>query len=174
MFMCLMTVCGRVKNSINNNNIVVLFQVMHPQKLHGFIVKNNAAIFNAFIEFPKPILVAVNGPAIGACVTSATLCDGIIASEKATFSTPFAKLGNYFWHLIISDPAPEGYTICPADTATAGSLGRRRADQLRFGFVAVLEGHIVYQRIFYPILISQGRQKKDISYHFLEKDILGI
>ena len=39
------------------------------------IVKHNAAIFDAFIEFPKPILIAANGPAIGACVTSASLCD---------------------------------------------------------------------------------------------------
>ena len=46
-----------------------------------------------FLDFPKPILIAVNGPAIGASVTSATLCDGIIASEKATFSTPFTALG---------------------------------------------------------------------------------
>ena len=67
---------------------------MHPQKLHDFIHDNNAAIFNAFIEFPKPLMVAANGPAIGACVTSATLCDAIIASEKATFTTPFARLGN--------------------------------------------------------------------------------
>jgi hypothetical protein len=36
------------------------------------------------------------------------------------------------------------YTICPDDNATAGSLGRRRAGQLRFGFVAVSAGHIVY------------------------------
>ena len=26
-------------------------------------------------------------------VTSATLCDAIVASEKATFTTPFARLG---------------------------------------------------------------------------------
>ena len=32
---------------------------MHPKILHGLIVKNNAAIFNAFIEFPKP--VSLNG-----------------------------------------------------------------------------------------------------------------
>jgi hypothetical protein len=36
-----------------------------------------------------------------------------------------------------------GHTICPADITTAGSLGRRRAGQLRFGFVAVSAGHIV-------------------------------
>ncbi len=65
----------------------------HPKKLHEFIVEKNKALFQMFIDFPKPILIAVNGPAIGAPVTSATLCDGVIASEKATFSTPFARLG---------------------------------------------------------------------------------
>jgi hypothetical protein len=35
------------------------------------------------------------------------------------------------------------YVPQPADNATAGSLGRRRAGQLRFGFVAVSAGHIV-------------------------------
>jgi len=66
---------------------------MHPKKLHGFIIDHNQQLFEAFLHFPKPILVAINGPAIGASVTSATLCSGIIASEKATFSTPFAALG---------------------------------------------------------------------------------
>jgi enoyl-CoA hydratase/carnithine racemase len=57
------------------------------------IATQNQAVFDRFIDFDKPILIAVNGPAIGATVTSATLCDAIIASENATFSTPFAKLG---------------------------------------------------------------------------------
>jgi len=67
-------------------------KLMHPKKLHSFIIYNNERIFNYFLDFPKPILVAANGPAIGASVTSAALCDGIIASENATFWTPFAKL----------------------------------------------------------------------------------
>lgn len=64
-----------------------------PRKLHALIVEHNKALFAQFIHFPKPILVAVNGPAIGASVTSAALCDGLIASDRATFSTPFARLG---------------------------------------------------------------------------------
>ena len=74
-------------------NLAATLQLQHPRKLHAMIVQHNQALFDTFLDFPKPILVAVNGPAIGASVTSATLCDGIIASERATFSTPFAALG---------------------------------------------------------------------------------
>lgn len=74
-------------------NLGGTIQVMHPKKLHGFIVTHNQSLFEIFLDFPKPILVAVNGPAIGASVTSATLCNGMIAAENATFSTPFAALG---------------------------------------------------------------------------------
>ena len=74
-------------------NLGAAIQPGHPKKLHSMIVEHNQTLFDTFILFPKPILVAINGPAIGACVTSATLCDGIIASENATFSTPFSALG---------------------------------------------------------------------------------
>lgn len=68
-------------------------KMMHPKKLRESIIGYNQQLFDAFLNIPKPILIAINGPAIGASVTSSTLCCGIIASEKATFSTPFAKLG---------------------------------------------------------------------------------
>lgn len=74
-------------------NLGGALQMGHPRDMHAMIVEHNQALFELFICFDKPLLIAVNGPAIGACVTSATLCDGIIASEKATFSTPFARLG---------------------------------------------------------------------------------
>ncbi len=73
-------------------NLAATLKLAHPRKLRDLIVQNNQALFDAFLDFPKPILIAVNGPAIGASVTSATLCDGIIASENATFSTPFGVL----------------------------------------------------------------------------------
>lgn len=73
-------------------NLSSTIRPMHPRKLCTMIRDYNQALFDMFLDFPKPVLVAVNGPAIGASVTSATLCDAIIASEKATFSTPFAAL----------------------------------------------------------------------------------
>lgn len=74
-------------------NLGGVLTIMSPKKLHRLIVEHNENLFDRFLTFPKPILVATNGPAIGASVTSATLCDGIIASDTSTFSTPFAALG---------------------------------------------------------------------------------
>ena len=74
-------------------NLGSTLELAHPARLHQMIQRHNQGLFDAFLEFAKPILAAVNGPAIGAAVTSATLFDGILVSEKATFNTPFAKLG---------------------------------------------------------------------------------
>jgi Delta3-Delta2-enoyl-CoA isomerase len=74
-------------------NLGGTLSLQHPKRLREEIIRHNQALFELFIRFPKPILVAVNGPAIGATVTSATLCDAIIAAKSATFSTPFHRLG---------------------------------------------------------------------------------
>lgn len=74
-------------------NLAGTLKVMPPKALHGLIVKNNQRLFEVFLNCEKPLLVAINGPAIGASVTSATLANCIVAADNATFSTPFSALG---------------------------------------------------------------------------------
>lgn len=48
---------------------------------------------NTFIQFKKPVIVAVNGPAIGLGASILPLCDVVWANEKAWFQTPYTTFG---------------------------------------------------------------------------------
>jgi len=64
-----------------------------PSKLQKWIRKNNEMMFNIILDANKPVIAAVNGPGIGGGTTLPALCDMTVASERATFYTPFSKLG---------------------------------------------------------------------------------
>eukprot|EP00587_Corethron_hystrix_P012572 CAMPEP_0113308596 /NCGR_PEP_ID=MMETSP0010_2-20120614/6981_1 /TAXON_ID=216773 ORGANISM="Corethron hystrix, Strain 308" /NCGR_SAMPLE_ID=MMETSP0010_2 /ASSEMBLY_ACC=CAM_ASM_000155 /LENGTH=184 /DNA_ID=CAMNT_0000163689 /DNA_START=227 /DNA_END=778 /DNA_ORIENTATION=- /assembly_acc=CAM_ASM_000155 len=74
-------------------DLASILRPMHPAKLHEILRVKNQELFDMFINFPKPLIAAVNGPALGASVTAAAMCDAIVASSNATFSTPFHRLG---------------------------------------------------------------------------------
>lgn len=50
-------------------------------------------LLDAIVDYPAPVLAAVNGPAIGAGMQLAVACDLRIAAFSATFSIPAARLG---------------------------------------------------------------------------------
>jgi enoyl-CoA hydratase/carnithine racemase len=47
----------------------------------------------AFIQYPKPIIAAINGPSYGFGFTVTLTCDIRLASERATFSCAFVRVG---------------------------------------------------------------------------------
>ena len=93
-----------------------LIKPMAPSKLVRDLRDKNELTFKTFLKFPKPIVAAVNGPAIGAAVTSTILMDRLLCSEAASFSLPFAKLG----------VPPEG---CSSVT-WAEKLGEKNAERM--------------------------------------------
>ncbi|RWS22422.1 enoyl-CoA delta isomerase 2-like protein [Leptotrombidium deliense] len=59
------------------------------EKARGILEKYVAS----FIDFPKPIIGAINGPAIGVMVTTLALFDVVVCSDTTTFQTPFSSTG---------------------------------------------------------------------------------
>lgn len=64
-------------------------------------------VFGAWLDFPKPIVVALNGPATGSGLSFMTLCDIVIAERHVTFSDPHVRVGvvtatgPYMWPLSV-------------------------------------------------------------------------
>ncbi|XP_059801651.1 enoyl-CoA delta isomerase 2, mitochondrial isoform X1 [Hypanus sabinus] len=59
--------------------------------------KDSAALLKRYvshyIDFPKPLIGVINGPAVGVAVTILGLFDIVYATDGATFHTPFSLLG---------------------------------------------------------------------------------
>jgi 2-(1,2-epoxy-1,2-dihydrophenyl)acetyl-CoA isomerase len=62
------------------------------QELEG-LLRSGKQIILAIASMPKPVVAAVNGPAAGAGCNLALACGICIASDRATFTQSFAKLG---------------------------------------------------------------------------------
>jgi 2-(1,2-epoxy-1,2-dihydrophenyl)acetyl-CoA isomerase len=92
-------------------------------------------IILAIAAMPKPVIAAVNGPAAGAGANLALACTARIASEEATFTQSFAKVGlfpdfggTYFLPRLVG-PALASELFLTAETVGA-------ADAFRIGLVS--------------------------------------
>jgi enoyl-CoA hydratase len=69
-----------------------LEEFQRPERF-GELFETSARYHRDLWRFPKPLVAAVNGPALGGGFDLATLCDVRIASGRASFGHPEVKLG---------------------------------------------------------------------------------
>jgi 2-(1,2-epoxy-1,2-dihydrophenyl)acetyl-CoA isomerase len=104
------------------------------------LLKLGKQIILAIATMPKPVIAAVNGQAAGAGVNLALACTTRIASDHASFTQSFAKIGlfpdfgaTYFLPRLVG-PALAAELMLSAETITA-------ADALRIGLVSRMVTH---------------------------------
>ena len=64
-----------------------------PVRLRNQYLRGIQRIPRRFARFEKPVIAAINGPAIGAGLDLACMCDIRIAANGARFGSTFVKLG---------------------------------------------------------------------------------
>ena len=63
------------------------------KKIKESIETAASRLVKAMINFKKPLIIGVNGPAVGIAVTSLLLADIVYSTKSATFNTPFMRFG---------------------------------------------------------------------------------
>ncbi|KAK4474414.1 hypothetical protein MN116_001572 [Schistosoma mekongi] len=76
----------------NANRVHSFFCPPNPSNV-GRLVSALRSFLLALVSFPKPVVVGVNGPALGLAVAILPLCDLIYISDSATFYMPYTRLG---------------------------------------------------------------------------------
>nr|CAD7408988.1 unnamed protein product [Timema poppensis] len=127
-----------------------------------------AAALKQFLKslalFNKPLVAAVNGSVVGLGVTMLPFFDMVIASDKATFSTPYARLGQ----------VPEGAAILTlphmlGNAVTSELLfGCRKltaSEALRFGLVTRVLWPDRFQEEVLPLVAGMANQSAQLCQH---------
>jgi cyclohexa-1,5-dienecarbonyl-CoA hydratase len=90
-------------------------------------------VFQAMVDISKPVIVVVNGPAIGAGSELVGFADVVLATPKAKFAQPEVKLGVFPPFAAVMLPQLIGHKKAYELILTGEALSAE--DALRFGFV---------------------------------------
>ncbi len=121
----------------------------------------------AVYTFPKPLIAAVNGPALAGGMDLAIMCDMRIASEGASFGQPQVRMGVAAAYDLIR-------TVLPEAVARELCLTGRRMDAqeaLRLGFVnaVVSPDRLMEEAVGMAKSIAENRASPSTKLQFLKE-----
>ena len=171
----------------NNDSIKVLIlsgegssfcagaDLAYLNKLKDFSVTENekdsedlAQLFLDIYNFPKPVIAAVNGPAIAGGCGLASVCDFIIAdSEKAKFGYSEAKIG--FVPAIVSIFLIKGEGKAKQLLLSAEIINAQKAYEI--GFADLLSGNVLHDSFAF---VDKLTQNSLISFKMIKKMVSSI
>jgi 2-(1,2-epoxy-1,2-dihydrophenyl)acetyl-CoA isomerase len=89
-----MILTGRGRGFCAGADLSRFVEIKEKDKEHKKKLRFGSVDFpRAFVQYPKPIIAAINGPAYGFGFTVTLTCDIRLASEKAQFSLAFVRIG---------------------------------------------------------------------------------
>ena len=89
-----MILTGRGRGFCAGADLSRFMEIQKSDKHHKKKTRFGSPDFpRAFIQYPKPIIAAINGPAYGFGFTVTLTCDIRLASERAKFSCAFVRIG---------------------------------------------------------------------------------
>ena len=113
-----------------------------------------AKFLGSLLNFPKPLLAAVKGNAVGVGTTMLLHCDVVLASPSANFSMPFTSLGlvpeagsSYLFPLLV------GYQRAARIFMTGETFGAAEAKEM--GLVSTISDDVVAETIKIANQIAQ-------------------
>ena len=145
---------------------------------HSFWEIPSAQSLESGLEVWKPIIAAVNGPAIGFGLTMVAACDFVIASDRAVFSFPEVQLGVPTVQGAVRMPRVIGWQHAMELLLIGDRVDAERAKEMGLVWKVVphdelmAEAHVLAQRLLKAAPLAQ-RATKEIARRGIDDDLVG-
>jgi enoyl-CoA hydratase/carnithine racemase len=144
---------------------------------HSFWEIPSAQSLESGMEVWKPIIAAVNGPAIGFGLTMVSACDFVIASDRASFAFPEVQLGVPTVQGAVRMPRVIGWQNAMELLLIGDRVDANRAKEMGLVWRVVphdelmTESHALARRLLKAAPLAQ-RATKEIARRGLDNDLL--
>jgi enoyl-CoA hydratase/carnithine racemase len=144
---------------------------------HSFWEIPSAQSLESGMEVWKPIIAAVNGPAIGFGLTMVTACDFVIASDRASFAFPEVQLGVPTVQGAVRMPRVIGWQNAMELLLIGDRIDADRAKEMGLVWRVVpheelmTESHALARRLMKAAPLAQ-RATKEIARRGLDNDLV--